>query len=106
MGKRTGNPRGRPKGAKNKHTADRERAVKAAAKRLEDALPGAFEGDSHALLMTVYKDPAQEWPIRIDAAKAAIRYEKPSLAAIEHTGKGGAPLIPPKFRVVLVKPSG
>jgi hypothetical protein len=31
----------------------------------------------------VYKDPSKEMALRIDAAKAAIRYEKPALSTIE-----------------------
>lgn len=92
MGIRTGKPRGRPVGAKNKSTAEREAAMQEVAETIHKTVDGAFEGDSHALLMTVYKSPAHEWPIRIDAAKAAIRYEKPSLAAVEHTGKDGGPI--------------
>ena len=41
----------------------------------------AFEGDAHALLVAVYKDPRHEWELRVDAAKAAVRYEKPALAS-------------------------
>jgi hypothetical protein len=43
----------------------------------------AFEGDAHALLAAVYKDPAQPMELRMEAAKAAIGYEKPRLAAID-----------------------
>jgi hypothetical protein len=63
-----------------------------AAETISETVENAFDGDSHALLMTVYKDPKQEWPIRLDAAKAAIRYEKPSLASVEHAGPGGGPI--------------
>lgn len=83
MGTRTGNPRGRPKGAKNRRTEDVEHAVAQAAERIAEVVPGAFEGDAHALLMAVYKDPGHEWPLRVDAAKAAIRYEKPALANVQ-----------------------
>ena len=41
------------------------------------------------LLMTIYKDPNQPLDVRMDAAKAAIAYEKPRLAAIEHGGTLG-----------------
>lgn len=53
---------------------------------IEQTIPGAFLGDSHDFLMTIYKDPTQPMPLRIDAAKASIGYEKPKLAAIEHSG--------------------
>jgi hypothetical protein len=43
-----------------------------------------FHGDAHALLMTVYKDLKQPIGLRIEAAKAALPYEKPRLASIEN----------------------
>ena len=92
MGIRTGKPRGRPAGAKSKATRKREADLKAAAIRIESAVPGAFTGDSHELLMAVYKDVTMPWPMRLDAAKAAISYEKPRLAAVEHSGNQDKPL--------------
>lgn len=89
LGKKTG---GRKKGSRNKRTAARAEAVAEVAQTIAAQVAGAFEGDAHALLMAVYKDPAIELELRIDCAKAAIRYEKPSLAAIEHTGKDGKPI--------------
>jgi hypothetical protein len=82
MGKQTGKPRGRPKGAKNKRTEESLEAMKATAEQLAEVLPGCFEGDSHALLMAVYKDTSKDLAMRLDAAKAAIGYEKPRLAAV------------------------
>jgi hypothetical protein len=87
MGERTGRPRGRPPGAKNKRTVAVEAAAKVVAAAISESLPESFAGDAHALLMTVYKDPSQDMELRLDAAKAAIRYEKPALAAIDHTGE-------------------
>jgi hypothetical protein len=88
--RKPGARKGRPPGAKNRRTVERAEAVEAAASTIETLLAGAnlepFEGDAHALLMMVYKNPAHEIETRIDAAKAAIRYEKPSLASIDHTG--------------------
>lgn len=86
MGIRTGNPRGRPKGSANKRTVARDARLAVVEKKLASVIPGLFEGDSHALLMSVYKNPAMEWSARIDAAKAAIRFEKPSLSAVETSG--------------------
>jgi len=55
-----------------------------AAKAIEAAFgDAAFEGDAHAFLMGVYKDTRIDIEKRIDAAKAAIRYEKPALSTIE-----------------------
>jgi len=83
-GQKTG---GRKRGVRNKRTAKREAALKAAAKRLKQlegaAIPEAFAGDAHAYLMMVYKDPLELPAVRIDAAKAALPYEKPRLAPAE-----------------------
>ena len=86
MTKPTGNPPGRPKGRKNKRTRETEAAARAAAEAIGLAVPGAFEGDAHAYLMAVYKDPSQPVELRLEAAGKAIRYEKPALASIENTG--------------------
>lgn len=83
MGKRTGNPRGRPKGAKNKRTVAREEAVRTLAVQLDEQIPGAFQGDAHAFLMALYKDPRLDLDLRAECARAAINYEKPRLASIE-----------------------
>jgi hypothetical protein len=85
MGKRTGKPRGRPAGFRLKQTRDREQRVMDAAAVLEKVLPQAFKGDAHALLMSVYKDETLTLEVRLDAAKASIPYEKPRLAAVEHS---------------------
>lgn len=87
MGTRTGNPRGRPKGARNARTKERERLVREAAAAIEGALPEAFTGDAHAYLMAVYKDTRLPLKDRLTAATAAIGYEKPRLAAVEHSGE-------------------
>lgn len=89
MGKRTGNPRGRPRGAKNQHTVEREEAIAQAAAETVQALGlTAFEGDAHALLMLVYKDTEQPLDLRLDAAKAAIGYEKPKLSSVDASLSG------------------
>ena len=83
MGIKTGQPRGRPKGAKNKRTAERDAAMEQAAAQIGQAVDGAFEGNAHALLMSIYKNPANELHVRLDAAKAALPYEVPRLAPAE-----------------------
>jgi len=87
MTPKTGKPRGRPKGARNARTKERERRVQEAAAAIEDALPDAFTGDAHAYLMAVYKDESKPLKDRLAAATAAIGYEKPRLAAVEHSGE-------------------
>jgi hypothetical protein len=47
------------------------------------ALASSASLDAHALLQRVYQDEKAEMHMRLDAAKAAIRFEKPALASIE-----------------------
>ena len=63
-------------------TAARKQAVAAAAARLVDVLGPEAIIDAHGLLMSVYKDPSQPLEIRIEAARAAIPYERPRLTAV------------------------
>lgn len=74
---------GRPKGATNKRTREMQAAARETAETILATVPSAFEGDAHALLMTVYKDPSNPIDLRVDAAKAAIRFEKPALSNVE-----------------------
>ena len=93
MGKRTGRPRGRPTGTKSKRSKEVAEASRKAAATLAENIPGCFEGDSHALLMAVYKDPNNPLPLRLDAAKTAIGYERPRLASVEHKGDEANPFV-------------
>jgi hypothetical protein len=79
---------GRPRGRKNDATIRREAAVKAANDVLGKLLDNAFDGDAHALLCAVYRNPDVPLDLRLDAAKAALRCEKPALrtVAATHTG--------------------
>ena len=47
---------------------------------------GAFDGDAHSLLIAIYKDMSHPIELRLEAAKAAIRFEKPALAALDARG--------------------
>ena len=41
------------------------------------------KGDALAFLTAIYKDQSKPDNLRLDAAKAAIRYERPALAPVE-----------------------
>lgn len=78
--KRKGNYKagpGRPPGSKNKKTL----AMEAAAQKAVAEIDGAFDGDAHAFLQAVYKNPDVPLEIRIMAASRALRVEKPVLSA-------------------------
>ena len=78
--KRRGNYKagpGRPPGSKNKKTL----AMEAAAREAVAGIDEAFDGDAHAFLQAVYKNPDVPLEIRIMAASRALRVEKPALAA-------------------------
>jgi hypothetical protein len=80
-GRKTG---GRKPGSKNKRTTKLEQAAAGVAEIVAKALGiDAFEGDAHAFLMLIYKNQKMPVELRIDAAKAAVRYEKPALASHE-----------------------
>ena len=78
--KRRGNYRagpGRPPGRKNNATLAMEEAARNAAAQID----GAFDGDAHAFLTAVYKNPDVPLEVRIMAAGRALRVEKPVLSA-------------------------
>lgn len=82
--KRKGNYKagpGRPPGSKNKKTL----AIEEATRQAVAAIDGAFEGDAHAFLQAVYKNPDIPLEIRIQAASRALRVEKPILSASNST---------------------
>ena len=77
---------GRPRGSRNKASVDFERLLAEKSESITAIVPGAFEGDSHAFLMSIYKDPAMPIATRMDAAEASLPYEKPRLSAVEMSG--------------------
>jgi hypothetical protein len=87
--------RGRIKGGKNKLTLLREEKLEQARERLDSVINdeglSPFIGDAHAFLVYCYKNPKFDLKERIDAAKAAIRFEKPALASVDnkHSAGGG-----------------
>ena len=75
---------GRKKGSRNKKAVLlEEKGREALAKALG---PHAFDGDAHSLLVAIYKDESRPVELRLEAAKAAIRFEKPALAALDAKG--------------------
>ena len=68
----SGNPKGRPKGAKSKRT-----------KKLEAAIGDGMHPVEY--LISVYQNDANSDAVRIDAAKAAAPYLAPRLASTETT---------------------
>lgn len=78
IGQKTG---GRQKGTPNKATA---------AKAEEVAKSGLTPLD---YMLNVMRDPTQEYARRDDMAKASAPYVHPRLAATEHTGKDGGPVV-------------
>ena len=80
--KRNGNYRagpGRPPGRKNNKTL----ALEEAARKAVAEIDGAFEGDAHAFLQAVYRNPNVPLEIRIMAAGRALRVEKPTLSTTQ-----------------------
>lgn len=78
---------GRKPGSRNKRTLEMQKAAEDAAARIAASLgDDVFDGDAHALLMCVYKDGQRPIDIRIEAAKAAVKYEKPALQAVTLEG--------------------
>lgn len=96
MGKRTGNPRGRPTGAKNKRTLALERVTRAVIARKDGEIT------SLELMQSIYRDLGQPLPLRISAAEKALPYEYARLAAVEHTGPDGGPVQVTGIEVVFV----
>ncbi|MEP4575464.1 hypothetical protein [Marinobacter sp.] len=78
--KRKGNYKpgpGRPPGRKNNKTL----ALEEAARKPAADIDGAFDGDAHAFLQAVYRNPDVPLEVRIMAAGRALRVEKPTLSA-------------------------
>jgi hypothetical protein len=101
----TGRPPGRPKGSRTaalikrgqKRAVGRQKATDSDRTTIEtidrivtEALAAAlprepFKGGAVEFLMAIYKDPDQPIALRLDAAKAAAKYETPALQAVTMT---------------------
>jgi hypothetical protein len=81
---------GRKRGTPNRRTVQLERAMERVAQTLAEHLgEHCFPGDAHALAIAIYKDTRNDPELRLEAAKAAMPYEKPRLSAVEHSGNIG-----------------
>lgn len=88
-GKRSG--AGRPKGRRSDKTLEFDKKARALIAKYK-----AKDTDltSLDLFRAIYRSDDMPTTVRMAAAEKALPYEHPKLAAIEHTGKDGAPLIP------------
>ena len=78
LGKKTG---GRKKDTPNSKTAAQRTARRGALERAELAMADRLEDlDAHGFLRLIYRDRSQPLEVRIDCAKAAVRYEAPALS--------------------------
>jgi hypothetical protein len=77
---------GRKAGVPNRRKGEVRAAIKAVVKKavtkVEAATPGLFDGDSVDFLRMLYQDPNQSMSLRLSAAVAASKFERPQLAAI------------------------
>jgi hypothetical protein len=81
---------GRVKGTPNKKTVEAAKKAAEVGRVLAEHLgEHCFPGDAHALAMSLYKDTRNPPELRLEAAKAAMPYEKPRLSAVEHSGSIG-----------------
>ena len=78
-GRRDGS--GRPRGSKSPNTKRRHEAIKAVVAKFEATIPDVFDGDAVALMQLIYRDPRQDIGLRLDAARAAAKFERPALQA-------------------------
>lgn len=83
---------GRKKGSTNRRIKRLRSVMREVALKIGKLVPDAFEGDGHALMVAIYKDPRIPIDMRLDAAAKAAPYEKPRLASVEHVGKDGGPI--------------
>jgi hypothetical protein len=84
---------GRQRGTKNRRTLERERALAEASDKIANVLgDNAFDGDSLALMQAIYRDVTQPTPLRLDAAKSAIPFERPRLSSIDAKMTGSVSL--------------
>ena len=82
----SGNPAGKPRGVRNGSTIERERRLREQFEKLQRDLSGD-NLTAHDVLMRLYRHPDTSPEMKLDAAKAAIRFEIPALSASNVTGE-------------------
>ena len=81
---------GRQPGTPNKRTSE-----------LADRIASKYPGwDPVEAMAEIARDEENDVMIRLAALKEVSQYIHPKRKAIEHTGKDGAPLVPPPINVV------
>jgi hypothetical protein len=78
--------KGQKTGGRQKGTPNRATAAKAQEIAESGLTPLQF-------MLDVMRDPSQEYPVRMDAAKSSAPYVHPKLASIEHTGDPDNPVV-------------
>ena len=77
---------GRPRGSESTATRTRRAAKLELSQKVVMQFqidhPDGFQGDSIDFLRCIYKNPTLDLLVRIDAAKAASRFERPALQAV------------------------
>lgn len=97
---------GRKRGTTNQKIKRIRSVMRTVAAEISQNVPDAFEGDGVALLIAIYKDPKHPLEVRMDAAKAASRYERHQLQAVEHSGNADKPIHQvARIERVIVRPS-
>lgn len=83
-----GSAPGERRGGRSKGTPNKRTSARAAAQRLE------AEGETPLdFLSRVYRDAGQEYPLRVEAAKAAAPYVHARLSSVDISNKNGRPLV-------------
>jgi hypothetical protein len=62
---------------------------KDAAARVMAGRSEGFPGDAHALLVAIYRNESLPLSMRLDAAKSAVKFERPALATTVLTQRTG-----------------
>lgn len=85
-----------PRGGRREGAGRKEGSTNKAKAELISLLEEEYPGYDPVLAMAALaNDPEADPIMRFQASKEVAQYVHPKRKAVEHTGKGGAPLIPP-----------